>query len=104
MSEAELNNPGLCDAVGRAAFDGRTINGEMVEKYVASVLWLLSGSQGSDGAVFQIFDHELDGSATHVLPNIMLFHDAWVARGLDHARLDRILIEQHIPTVAAHGR
>jgi len=104
MSEAELNHPGLCDAVGRAAFDGRTINGEMVEKYVASVLWLLSGSQGSDGAVFQIFDHELDGSATHVLPNIRLFHDAWVARGLDHARLDRILIEQHIPTVAAHGR
>jgi hypothetical protein len=101
--EAELDNPSLCPAVGRAAFDGRTINGEMVENYVASVLWAISESPGSDRSVFEIFDHELDGSATHMLPNIKRFHDAWVARGLDHARLDGILTQRRIPSVPAHG-
>lgn len=102
MTEDELNNPGSCGAVGRTAFDGHPINGEMIEKFVAAVLWAASDGGSSDGAVFEIFDHELDGSATGVLPNIKLFHDAWVARGLNHARLDQILRERQIPTVAAH--
>jgi hypothetical protein len=96
MTEAELNNPGSCDAVGRAAFDGHTINGEMVEKFVASVLWAASSSPGSDAEVFQIFDKELDGSATGRLPNIRLFRDAWSMRGNDPARLDDILRVRHI--------
>jgi Ricin-type beta-trefoil lectin domain-like len=102
MTEAELNDPGSCGAVGRFAFDGRLINGEMIEKFVASVLWRISDGGFSDVWVFRIFDRELDGSATGVLPNIKLFHDKWVARGLDHASLDRILREQQIPTVAIH--
>jgi hypothetical protein len=102
MSESELNAAGTCDAVGRAAFDGRTIDGEMIEKFVASVLWEASRSPGSDLAVFQIFDHELDLSTSHALPNIKLFHDAWVARGFDHGRIDAILTSRNIPTVAAH--
>ena len=103
MSEAELNNPGSCDSVGRAAFDGHMINGEMIEKFVAAALWAVSDGGSADTAIFQIFDHELDGSANGVLPNIKLFHDAWIARRLDHARLDNILAV-NIPTVSSHGR
>lgn len=101
-TEATLNQPGSCLAVGRAAFDGRVINGEMVEHSVAAVLWAASDGGSSDAAVFRIFDRELDLSTTRGLPSIKLFHDAWVARGLDHPRLDRILREREIPTVAAH--
>jgi hypothetical protein len=102
MSESELNAPEACLAVGRPAFDGRTINGEMIERFVASVLWEASSPPGSDVAVFQIFDHELDLSTSHALPNITLFHDAWVARGFDHGRIDAVLTSRNIPTVAAH--
>lgn len=99
MTESELNNPGPCLAVGREAFDGHIIDGEMVEKFVASALWAASSPPGSDAEVFQIFDHELDGSATGRLPNISQFRQAWVRRpGLDRARLDSILRE-HMPTV-----
>jgi hypothetical protein len=78
--------------------------GEMIEKFVASVLWAASSSPGSDTDVFQIFDHELDLSSTHALPNIELFHDAWVARGWGDAGIDAILVAHHIPTAAIHDR
>jgi hypothetical protein len=101
QTEANLNNPGTCDAVGRAAYDGHTIDREMVEKFVASVLWKAGSPPGSDTEVFQIFDRELDGSATGLLPNIRSFRYAWRQRpGLNQARLDDIFREQ-IPALAA---
>ena len=105
LSEGELDHPSACAAVGLAAFDGHMINGEMIERYVAGALWSASRSgdpAASETAVFQIFDHELDGSANGLLPNIKQFHDAWVGRALDHPELDRILGD-NIPTVAAHN-
>ena len=104
MPERELNAPEFCAAVGRTAFDGHLIDGSMIERFVSGALWNLTNGQPADTerAVFQIFDRELDSSAKGVLPNIKLFHDAWVARGLNHARLDAILTT-NIPTVASHS-
>ncbi len=104
MTEQDLNTPASCPAVGRTAFDGHIIDGSMIERFVSSALWNLTNGQSADTerAVFQIFDRELDSSAKGVLPNIKLFHDAWVARGLDHSRLDMILAT-NIPTVASHS-
>src|SRR5215213_147631 len=94
-TEATLNVPPECGAVGRPAFDGRQITGEMIENFVASTLWLASSSPGSDTQVFQIFDRELDQFGS--LANIRRFHDAWRDRpSFDHDRLDNILGANHI--------
>lgn len=93
MTESELNHPAPCLAVGRTAFDGHPINDEMIERFVAGALWALSDGGSSDAEVFQIFDHELDGSATGLLPNIRQFCTAWSdpPRRLDQARISSIL-------------
>jgi hypothetical protein len=107
MTEAELDNPAACEAVGRTAFDGRVINGEMIERFVAGALWSISrggDAARSEEAVFQIFDRELDESATHMLPTISKFREAWIRRQsmqpalLNRAALDDIL-RVNIPTV-----
>ena len=90
-------------------------SGDAIESYVASTLWDLldrfsfidpgSTDPGSineahdfmsrmDTAVFQIFDRELD--IYGVWPTIWDFRNAWIARGLDNAGLDRILSRYHI--------
>ncbi len=85
------------------------ITGDMVELYVAGVLWDLHdrptdpGSRGEcydnlnrmDTEILQIFDHELDVEG--VWPTISMFHDAWVARGLDHLALDQELQGLSVP-------
>jgi hypothetical protein len=96
-TEAELNNPPACLAVGRPAFDGRTINRDMIEYLVASVLWEASSPPGSDADVFHLFDRELDRSATGELPNLRLFRQEWGTRfPAARARLDAILRSRNI--------
>jgi hypothetical protein len=100
MSEDELNRQDTCPAVERAAFDGRTITGEMVESYVARVLWYISDGGSADLAVFRAFDHELDFSASHLLPNIRRFHDTWRSNFPgQHSRFHWVLTLQHITTI-----
>ena len=98
----QLENPHVCDALGVINVNGDAIGPDAIEDFVAAVLWdmfdqPIDGAfggpnrdfmSGADTMIFQIFDHELDG-ADH--PNIRRLHDAWVARGLDHAGLDRIM-------------
>src|SRR6185503_18099926 len=90
--------------VGQTGVFG-TVTPDMVEDYVAATLWDLfdAGPPEDPGTlpeshdmvsrhdtyIFQIFDRELDIYGKW--PTISDFHNAWVARGLDHAGLDRIL-------------
>jgi len=112
-TEAMLEAPGGCAAVGRRAIGGQLITGDMVESFVAGALWDLQDQPGDpppfnagesfdrlgrqDRMVFEIFDHELDGDHSP-LANIGLFRQHWIARGLPSAALDAIFTGNQIPT------
>lgn len=114
-TEALLEAPGGCAAVGRRAIGGQLITGDMVENFVAGALWDLQDQPGDpppfnagesfdrlgrqDQMVFEIFDHELDGDHSP-LANIGLFRQRWIARGLPSAALDAIYTGNQIPTPA----
>jgi hypothetical protein len=112
-TEAMLEGPGGCAAVGHRAIGGQLITGDMVENFVAGALWDLHDQPGDpppfnagesfdqlggqDRMIFQIFDHELDGDHSP-LANIGLFRQHWIARGLPSAALDAIYTGNQLPT------
>jgi hypothetical protein len=78
------------------------------EQFVAASLWDVFDApgvveethdslSGNDATIMQIFDRELD---TGAWPTIFDFHNAWVARGLDHLGLDWTL---HQHGIYPHG-
>ena len=105
LSELE-NQPSPCTTVATA------FTGDMIENRVAGTLWDLFDQPGDpatvseahdtiarkDVEIFQIFDRELD--ILGVGPTISQFHNAWIARGLDHPALDRVFVKHGIPEPA----
>jgi hypothetical protein len=97
-----------CTAVGRRNAAGELITTTMIEDWVTSTLWDLSdvndrsvephdpSGDNHEREVFQIFDRELGRgdcaptSANTTCPNLLDFHRAWVARGLDDEAFDRV--------------
>lgn len=102
MSTATLENqPSPC--LGLPA----SFTPETIENRVAGTLWDLFDPVGNPGSgeahdtivgrdveIFHIFDRELDTYGTP--PTICHFHNAWVARGFNHAALDSILARHGI--------
>ncbi len=103
LDRPTMEVPPACAAVGTQALDGHAITAVEIEFFVAAALYDISDTpslpgsnseawdrlNGQSRTVFQIFDHELDYGQTGA-PTLIDFQYAWVARGHDGSRLERI--------------